>query len=125
MNKYEALFKEISALTKNGGISWSQISRSANSDLIFNSSSVFRQFKSKMEKSGNTYVIYFIEKKRPDPEYDFEIDKYSPEILVVDDQNELVAMLSDSIIDRHDLYQFAGTVESKSDRASKLFQPKM
>jgi len=81
---------------------------------------VFRQFESRLHLHGHQYKLIFVEKKLLDPEQDFSYERYEPEVLIVDG-NELVATLSDSVIDRFDLFELARAVEARSDRASRLF----
>jgi hypothetical protein len=119
MNKYEKLFEDIAKKTRAGTLKWKQLRRHANSDLIFSSSLVFRQFSADLERSGNRFKLLLVEKKYP--EFDFAYDKYRPELLVVDEDGELVTTLTDSVIKQSDLTQLADIVETRSDKASKLF----
>jgi hypothetical protein len=121
MNKYETLFDDILKQTQSRALQWKQVRRHANSDLIFNPSLVFRQFSSEFLRSGSHFTLLLVEKKYDDPEHDFAYQKYVPEVLVVDDEGELVATLTDSVIERRDLLRLADMVESRSDKASKLF----
>jgi hypothetical protein len=122
MNKYEKLFAEIYSQTKAGTLKWKQLRRQANSDLIFNPNLVWRQFAADFERDENAFTIILVEKKYDDPDFDFAYEKYSPELLVVDD-GELVATISDSIIERTDMIRLANLIEIKSDKAKKLFGP--
>ncbi|MGC4077986.1 MAG: hypothetical protein QM702_13345 [Rubrivivax sp.] len=121
MNKYEALFDEILRKTRNGKLHWKQIRRGSNAELIFNPNLVYRQFATNFERSGNQFKLLLLEKKFDDPEHDFVYEKYLPEILVVDEDGELIATLSDSLIERSEMIRLASLVETKSDKASKLF----
>jgi len=121
MNKYEALFDEIFKQTKTGKIRWKQVRRGSNSDLIFNPNLVFRQFASTFERAGGKFKLFLLEKKFDDPDHDFVYEKYLPELLIVDEDDELVTTLTDSLIERADMIRLANMVETKSDKASKLF----
>lgn len=121
MNKYEKLFDEIIRQTRSGELQWKQVRRHSNSDLIFSPNFVFRQFTSNLTRGGNDFKLLLVEKKYEDPEHDFVYDKYRPEILVIDDDGELVATLTDSVIDRSDIVRLADIVETRSDKANKLF----
>ena len=121
MNKYELLFDEIFKQTGAQSLRWRQVRRSANSDLIFNPHLVFRQFATDFVRGGNHFKLFLVEKKYDDPEHDFLYEKYAPEILIVDDDGELVTTLTDSVIERAHLVRLVDMVETRSDKASKLF----
>lgn len=121
MNKYEKLFVEILKKTKDGSLHWKQLRRHANSELIFNANHVFRQFSASFERGDETYVLFLIEKKYSDPAFDFEFDKYRPEILIVDEHGELVTTLTDSVIELQDMIRLADLVEASSDKSANLF----
>lgn len=121
MNKYEKLFKDIVDKTDSGDIEWQQTSRSAHSDLIFNPDMTFRQYSGKYKKGDDTYNVVFVEKKYDDPVHDFAYQAYKPEILVIDENNELLVTLTDSIIEKTDLISLVQEIEEKNDRTKKLF----
>lgn len=121
MNKYELLFDEIVKQTKSGKLHWKQVRRGSNSDLIFNPNLVFRQFETTFDRGGNEFKILLLERKFEDPEHDFVYEKYIPELLVIDEDGELIATLTDSLIERADMIRLANAVETKSDKAKKLF----
>jgi hypothetical protein len=121
MNKYEILFDEILEKTKTGQLTWRQLRRQANSDLIFSPNQVFRQFGTEFPREGNNFKLLFVEKKYDDPDHDFVYEKYIPELLVVDHEGELVVTLTDSMIERSNFIKLADIVERRSDKASKLF----
>lgn len=123
MNKYEALFDAITKQTKAGELKWKQLRRQANSDLIFNPGLVFRQFEAKFSKAGEDFNLLLVEKKYDDPEHDYAFQRYFPELLVVDEAGELVATLTDSLIERTALSRLVDMVEVRSDKANKLFGP--
>ena len=121
MNKYEILFADILKQTKAGLLKWKQLHRYANSEIIFSPNIVFRQFESTLVLGSNEYKLLLIEKKYDDPEHDFVFDSYVLEMLILDD-GELVTTLSDSVIERSDLIKLANMVETRSDKASRLFE---
>lgn len=123
MNKYETLFDEILKLTQSRALSWIQTRRAANSELIFNPSSVFRQFTADFPRGDSEFKLLLVEKKYDDPDHDFVYQKYAPELLIVDDKGELVTTLTDSVIERANLLRLADMVETRSDKANKLFAP--
>lgn len=125
MNKYEELFNEIKSKTRDETLKWQQLRRSANSDIIFNPSTVFRQFSASLERGGAEFKILLVEKKFEDPDSDFGYEKYYPELLLIS-EGELVATIDDSVIAISDMANLASTVESKmldstSSNAQKLF----
>ncbi len=121
MNKYEKLFRSIHEQTETKKIKWKQISKTAHSELIFNSNLVFRQFSGKYEKGDDTFEVLFVEKKTDVPEYDFVYEKYAPEILIIDEDKELLVTLTDSMIDKSEMMRLVQIIEENNDRASKLF----
>ena len=123
MNKYEALFDEIINLTQAQVLSWKQARRHANSELIFNPSSLFRQFTADFPRGDIKFKLLLVEKKYEDPDHDFAYEKYVPEILIVDNDGELVTTLTDSVIERTNLLRLADMVETRSDKVNKLFEP--
>lgn len=121
MNKYEELFEEILDKTVTGKLKWKQIARFSNSDVIFSPNTVFRQFAADFRRKGEAFKLILVEKKYEDPEFDFAYDRYRPEILIVDLDGELIASLTDSVIEHKKLAQLSEIVETRSDKATKLF----
>lgn len=121
MNKYETLFDEIINQTRARSLNWKQVRRHENSELIFDPNLVFRQFSADFPRNGANFKLLLIEKKYDDPEDDFAYARFAPEILVVDDEGELVATLTDSVIERADMLRLVDMVETRNDKASKLF----
>lgn len=124
MNKYERLFQEIVDATKAGKLTWKQLSKRANSDVIFNQNLVFRQFSSQLVRGDFEFTVLFVEKKHQDVDSDFAYERYLPEILILDG-GELIASITDSVIDRGEMIKLAELVESKSDKSKKLFEPEI
>jgi hypothetical protein len=120
MNKYEELFNEILSQTKSGKLNWRQVRKESNSELIFNSSLIWRQFTADLVRGNNNFTLLFVEKKYEDPAYDFTYEKYLPELLIIH-EGELIATLSDSVIDISDMIALANIVETTSDKAKLLF----
>lgn len=120
MNKYEELFLDIANRTKLGVLKWKQLRRQANSSLILHPNIVFRQFEATLFREEVEYTLLLIEKKYDDPMTDFVFEKHELELLVLND-GELVATLSDSVIEYSQLSRLTNLVETKSDKASKLF----
>jgi len=89
--------------------------------VIFNPNLVFRQFAATYIKNEDEFEVVFIEKKFDDPEHDYAYERYASEIIVLDEDNELIATLTDSVIERGDMLKLAELIEQKSDRAKKLF----
>lgn len=121
MNKYEALFDEILKRTESHSLQWRRIPRHANSDLIFDAVTVFRQSSADFERTGSKFKLLLVEKKVDDPEYDFIYQRYLPELLVLDDAGELVTTLSFPVIARSDLVRLAEMLEEQSEKSAKLF----
>jgi len=122
VNKYEKIFKDIVDKTSLNEIEWKQTSKSAHSDLIFNPDMTFRQYTGEYKKGENTYEVVFVEKKYDDPIHDFAYQAYRPEILIIDDNNELLVTLTDSIIEKSALSDLVNDIEDKNDRVKKLFE---
>lgn len=122
MNKYEKLFKSILDKTKSKDIKWKQINKTAHSDLIFNPNLVFRQFSGLYQKGESIFQVIFVEKKMDDPEHDFAYEKYAPELLVIDEDNELLVTLTDSIINKTEMIELMTLLENKNERSKVLFE---
>lgn len=120
MNKYEILFNEILEDTNNGKLKWKQVSKRANTDVIFNPNKVFRQFKSQLVRDNTEYVLLLVEKKYDDPEFDFAFERYDLELLILE-QGELVTCMTESVIEKKYMMKLVDLVETKSDKANKLF----
>lgn len=122
MNKYEKLFKEIVDKTDSGEIEWKQINKRSHSDVIFNPDMAFRQYSGEFTKDGEVYDVVFVEKKADDPAHDFMYQKYIPEVIVLDKNNELMVTLTDSVIEKDDLIELVNSIEEKNDKTNKLFK---
>jgi len=120
MNKYEMLFNEILDKTISGAIQWCQINKSSHSGIIFNPSLVFRQYEASYSRHGADYTLLVVEKKYDDPEHDYQLEKYFPELLILSD-DELVTSLTDSVIDRSDFFKLIDAIEIRNEKAKKLF----
>ena len=121
MNKYEKLFAEIAKKTEKNEIEWKQVKKSAHADLIFNPDMVFRQYSGELKKGNDTYEVVFLEKKTDDPVHDFAYQRYIPEIMIIDDKNELLVTITDSVIEKDDMLGLLQAIEEKNDRVKKLF----
>lgn len=120
MNKYEELFEDIHEKTNSDQINWRQVSRRANAELVFNPDTVFRQYRGQYTKDDERYTLVFVEKKFDDPLYDFSFQAYKPEILILDEHDDLILTLNDAIVEKSDLIDLMQSIEEKSDRAKKL-----
>jgi len=120
MNKYEKLFDDILNKTKLGVLEWRQLRKDANSDVIFNVNVVWRQYSTTIERNTHSFTILLVEKKYDDPEFDLAYEKYRSELLVLD-EGELVTTLDDSTVSATDIAKLISVVETKSDKAKRLF----
>jgi hypothetical protein len=120
MNKYERLFNEILDGTRDGRLKWKQLNRRANADVIFNPNLVFRQFSAELKRDDSEFTVLFVEKKYEDPDFDFPLERYTPELLVLE-EGELVTNITDSIVGRGEMRKLADLVETRSDKATRLF----
>jgi len=120
MNKYEQLFDEILSQAQSGRLKWKQLRRQANSDIIFDPCLVYRQYSAELQREGGEFTVLLVEKKYDDPESDFAYQRRIPELLILD-EGELVTRITDSIIERTDMYKLINIVETRSDKAQKLF----
>ena len=120
MNKYEKLFNEILDATGDGKLKWRQLNKRENSEVIFNAYLVFRQFSSQLIKGDSEYTVLLVEKKFVDHEVFPLDDKYTLELLVLE-QGELITCITESVIEKKDMIKLVDIVETKSDKAKKLF----
>jgi hypothetical protein len=100
-------------------LTWKQLNKRDNSDVIFNSNFVFRQFSSQLVRDGSEFTVLLVEKKHEAPDFFFSYQRYAPEILILEG-GELIAAITDSIIERSELMKHADLVPSKSDRFQRL-----
>lgn len=118
MNRYELLFKEIADQTDAGLIRWKEVGRRADIEIFYRHGEVFGQFEAEFSRGAAKYQLILVERMVEDLERDFP--KYVPEVLVMD-QGEILATLSDAVIDRRELLQFAKTVRGLSEYHNRLF----
>lgn len=118
MNRYELLFKEIVDQTDAGLIRWKEVGRRADIEIFYRHGEVFGQFEAEFSRGAAKYQLILVERMVEDLERDFP--KYVPEVLVMD-QGEILATLSDAVIDRRELLQFAKTVRGLSEYHNRLF----
>jgi hypothetical protein len=124
MNKYEKFFNEILNETRDGILKWRQLNKRENSEVIFNAHLVFRQFSTQLVRGDSEYTVLLVEKKYLDPDDDFFLDKYTLELLVLE-QGELITCITESVIEKKDMIKLVDFVKTKSDKANKLFsQPR-
>ena len=64
--------------------------------------------------------MLLVEKKYDDPESDFSFDRYDLELLILE-QDEVITCMTESVIERDDMLKLVDLVETKSDKAKKLF----
>lgn len=121
MNKYERLFQEILDRTGSRELVWRQLPRTANADLIFHLGRVFRQFAAVLPREGEDFTVVLVEKRVEEAQLFASVERYAPELLVLDQRGELVTTLTDSVIELKDMLRLAQLVEVQSDTASKLF----
>ena len=118
MNKYSKLFSEIVEKTQNDSIKWVQISKTENSNIIFDSKFVYRQFKTSIEINGEQYSILSVEKKFYDSDYEYQ--QKSVEFLIISNE-ELVIALNNLVIDDSELSKLNSLIINKNDKIFKLF----
>ncbi len=122
MNKYETLFNDILKQTKLGKLKWAQVDKRSNSQVIFNSNLVFRQYKASYLRNEEKYFIILVEKKFEDPNFDFAFESYEQEVLVLDADGELLVSMTDNLIEKKSLETLSSYVEENNDRTSSLFK---
>ncbi|WP_372353808.1 hypothetical protein ACDH63_07455 [Xanthomonas axonopodis pv. maculifoliigardeniae] len=122
MNKYEEIFEKIVDKTNSGEISWRQVKKDSNSNLIFNADYSFRQYEGKFENKGQEFQILLVEKKMPDPEHDMAYERYMPEILIIDENKDLIVTMTESVIERGKIGDLAQEIEQKNGILNKLFE---
>jgi hypothetical protein len=121
MSNEQSVFDDIAQRTKTNKLSWSIVGNQYASSLIFQPSAVYRIFKADyLRDPSDLYEILLVEKKYPDPDWDFAIEKYKVELVFIQN-GVLVATLDEFSIDFTQLVTLARSVESKSTQARKLF----
>ena len=119
MSKEYKLFEQIVQATDSKKMLWKLKSNTSYSDVIFQPNHVFRIFEGEYEKDGDEYTVLLVEKKYGDPEWDFEVERYRPEIYFLY-QGSIVLVLDDTKIELQQLIQLINVVEITTDRARKL-----
>ena len=119
MSSTQSLFRKVVQATDAGTMKWKIVPRTAYSEVIFQPSYVFRIFESKFQKDEDDYVVLLVEKKYDDPEWDFDVERYRPELHFLY-EGSIVLTIDEDEVDLIKLVRFAKTVESSTDRAKKL-----
>lgn len=121
MSNEQAVFNDIAKKTADDQLSWTIVNSQYASGLIFQPAAVYRIFKADyLRGPSDLYEVLLIEKKFPDPDWDFSIEKYKVELAFIQN-GVLVATIDEYVIDFNQLVGLARTVEGKSVQARKLF----
>ena len=120
MNKYERFFNQVLAETRDGKLKWQQLDKRSNADVIFNPNLVYRQYSSQLMKDGVEFTVLLVEKKFDDPDFEFPLESYIPELLALD-HGELITSITDSVVSKSEMRKLANLVQAKNDKATKLF----
>jgi hypothetical protein len=121
MSNEQIVFDDIVIKTQSNQLSWSIVGNQYASSLIFQPSAVYRIFKTNYFRDQfDSYELLLVEKKFPDPDWDFAIEKYKVELVFIQ-SGVLVATLDEYAVDFNRLVELARLIESKSTQAKKLF----
>lgn len=113
------LFEKIVEDTKNSKISWKLVSKDSFRDVIFQSGAVFRLFVSNCRLNNQDVELLFVEKKTDDPEWDFAIEKYTSELIVLMDK-EIVYTFTPEFVGKDEMLDLVEIIEEKNDKLRKL-----
>lgn len=119
MSKETALFSKIVSNTDAGKLNWKLARRDRYSDLVFQPKQVFRIFETKYTKDDDDYTVLLVEKKYDDPEWDFSVERYRPELYFIYDGG-IVLVIDEDAVDMNQLIRLVKTVEVSTDRAKRL-----
>jgi len=113
------LFDQIEKATNSGKLAWSLVSKSRYSDIIFQPNQIFRVFKTIYTKEGDDYEVLLVEKKYEDPDWDFAVEKYRPEMYFLFER-EIVLTIDENSVDINSFIRLIHKIELRTDRAKKL-----
>lgn len=113
------LFDRVWKATLAGELKWKLVPKECYSDVIFQPNHVFRLFQTTYTKDNDDYVVLLVEKKFDDPDWDFEVEKYRPEMYFLFD-GSIVLTIDEDSVDMNQLIRLVRTVELNTDRAKKL-----
>lgn len=113
------LFERIAKATSAGKLSWSLAPKGRYADVIFQPNHVFRVFETTYTKDDDDYTVLLVEKKYEDPDWDFAVEKYRPEMYFLFDR-EIVLTIDEDVVDLNHLIRLVRRVELNTDRAKKL-----
>lgn len=119
MSNEAKLFRKIVQATEAGELQWKLVSRSRYSELIFQPNQVFRIFQTTFSKDDDDYTVLLVEKKYDDPDWDFAIEKYRPEMYFLFDDS-IVLVIDEDAVDLPQLIRLVKRVELSTDRAKRL-----
>lgn len=119
MNNEIDLFEKIEKATDLGKLAWKLVSKNRYSDIIFQPNHIFRIFQTIYTKEGDDYEVLLVEKKYEDPDWDFEVEKYRPEMYFLFEK-EIVLTIDENSIDMNSFIQLIHKIEHRTDRAKKL-----
>jgi hypothetical protein len=119
MSNETKLFRKIVQETEAGELEWKLVPRGRYSELIFQPNQVFRLFQTTFTKDDDDYTVLLVEKKYDDPDWDFELEKYRPEVYFLYDQS-IVLVIDEDTVDMNQLIRLVKRVELSTDRAKRL-----
>ncbi|RYZ73457.1 MAG: hypothetical protein EOP09_01870 [Proteobacteria bacterium] len=97
MTSQVELFNRVLADTKKRLMRWKYARLGEYESFVFQPKTVFRAFKSELELPGGNFRVFLVEKKFPDAEWDFEIEKYRPELHFLEGQNNVLEITDDDV----------------------------
>lgn len=119
MSKESLLFSKIVEETESGQLSWRIVPRGRYSEFIFQPKQVFRIFETNYTKDDDSYTVLLVEKKYDDPEWDFAVERYRPEMYFLFD-DAIVLVIDEDSVDMNRLVRLVKSVEVSTDRAKRL-----
>jgi hypothetical protein len=119
MSPQSKLFNELLKATRRGDLSWSYSSSSRYEDFVYQPQSVFRAFETIFNIQNSDYRVFLVEKKYPDADWDFSIEKYRPELYFLSGRS-LVLTINDDFVELPKFGELVHIVESSTDEAKRL-----
>lgn len=122
MSREKDFVSEITNLTDEGHLTWTNVSAGKYSEYILQFPSAYQAFTSKYEKGGRTYNLLLVHKKIPGINPDFEVpeEQQSIELIVIFD-GRLISTITEYDVDERYLGALASSVSEHNEDTDKLF----
>ena len=122
MSRYEVLFNDVLLLTRSGRLSWSQIGRKENAEIILNSHLVIRQFSATYQRGDDSLTLLLLERRHLYMEEDIlseREERRRAELLILD-EGELAISLTEDLIKLARMMELLDLAILQSNRVRRI-----